>query len=170
MKPLLKLTSLLIVFGLSLTAHAEGKIAVLNVQQAVVNTEVAQERLKDLQKEPSFAQNRKELEDLNKAYQDTVDQLQKDAAVMSAEQKMEARKKLQEKVSDMEHVKRKLQATEQEFMQSLMQELGPKLKQAVDDLIKEEGIGLIVNQQATMYADTSYNITAKVTDKLNKLK
>lgn len=169
MKRLLNLTAVLVTLVMSAGAMAEGKIAVLNVQQAVVNTKVAQERLKELQKEPGFKQNRDELEALGKSYQETVEQLQKDAAVMSAEQKQAERKKLQEKYGDMEHIKRKLQATEQEFLQALMQELGPNLKQAVDELIKEEGIGMIINQQATMYVDTGYSITAKVTDKLNKL-
>lgn len=169
MRNFIKLITFMMALGVSFGAMAEGKIAVLNVQQAVVNTKVAQERLKDLQKEPSFKETRDELEALGKSYQATVEQLQKDAAVMSAEQKQAERKKLQEKYADMEHYKRKLQATEQEFLQGLMQELGPKLKQAVDELIKEEGIGMIINQQATMYVDTGFSITAKVTDKLNKL-
>lgn len=169
MKRLMNLTAIMAALLISTSAFAAGKIAVLNVQQAVVNTKVAQERLKDLQKEPSFKQNRDELEALGKSYQATVEQLQKDAAVMSAEQKQAERKKLQEKYADMEHVKRKLQTAEQEFLQGLMQELGPKLKQAVDELIEEDGIGMIINQQATMYVDSGYSITAKVTDKLNKL-
>lgn len=170
MKRLLQLTTFIFALATAMGVQAEGKIAVLNVQQAVLNTNIAQERLKELQKQDGFKQNRDELEALGKAYQETLEQLQKDAAIMSAEQKVAERKKLQEKYSDMEHVKRKLQATEQEFLQGLMQELGPKLKESVDQLIKEEGIGMIINQQSVMYVDTGYSITAKVTEKLNKLK
>ena len=170
MKNLFKLTAVIVALCAALTAHAEGKIAVLNVQQAVINTEAAQARLKKLQSEPDFAANVKQAKQLTKDYKKLVAQLQKDAAVMSAEQKQTEANKVQEKRSDIEHVQRKIQAAEQQLMQELMGEMGPKLKTVVDDLIKKKGIGLLLNQQATMYVDSSYSITAEVTDNLNKMK
>ncbi len=169
MNKLVKLSALLLAMSLSFVANAQGKIAVLNMQQAIVNTELAQTRLKQLQEEASYSENRKELEELGKSFQDTRAQLQKDAAVMSAEQQQAAAKQLQEKRADIEHVQRKLQAAEQQLLQQLMQEMQPVLQKAVDELIKAEGIGLLLNQQAAMFADSSYSITAKVTDKLNQL-
>lgn len=170
MKKLVKLFAFAVALCASVAANAEGKISVLNVQQAILNTEVAQVRLKELNDDPTFAQNRKELENLGKSYQAKAEQLQKDAAVMSAEQTQAEAQKLQEKRGDIEHVQHKLQAAQQQVMQSLMQELEPKLKKVVDDLIKSEGIGLLINQQAVMYVDSSFSITAKVTDKLNQMK
>lgn len=169
MKKLFKIVLATAALCTAMAATAEGKIAVLNAQQAVMNTELAQKRLKELQNESGFAENRKELEALGKSYQDTVAQLQKDAAVMSSEQKQAEAKKLQEKRADIEHVQRKLQAAEQELVQSIAQELSPKLQQAVTEIITAEGIGLLLNQQAAIHVDSSFSITAKVTDKLNKM-
>jgi outer membrane protein len=167
---LLKVLFLVTALVTSMAASAEGKIAVLNAQQAIINTEVAQTRLKALRDESGYKENRKQLEDLGKSYQETLAQLQKDAAVMSNEQKQVEAKKIQEKRSDIEHVQRKLQTAEQELLQAVAQELAPKLQKAVSELIEAEGIGLLLNQQAAMHADSSFSITAKVTDKLNQMK
>jgi outer membrane protein len=169
-KKLMKISLVAVALCASLAVNAEGKIAVLNAQQAIINTELAQSRLKALREESSFAANRKELEALSKSYQDTVAQLQKDAAVMSAEQKQTEAKKIQEKRADIEHVQRKLQAAQEQLLQSVAQEMSPKLQQAVSELIETEGIGLLLNQQAAMHVDSSFNVTAKITDKLNQMK
>lgn len=170
MNKLFKISLLAVTLCMSLAANAEGKIAVLNAQQAIINTELAQARLKTLQADPTFAENRKQLETLGKAYQSKVAQLQKDAAVMSNDQKQAEAKKLQEKRADLEFIQRKLQSAEQELLQEVAQELGPKLQQAVTEIIESDKIGLLLNQQAAMHVDSSYSITAKVTDKLNKMK
>jgi outer membrane protein len=169
-KKLAKLTLFFVALCSSVGVSAEGKIAVLNAQQAIINTEVAQQRLKELREQTTYAENRKQLETLGKSYQDTVAQLQKDAAVMGPEQKQAEAKKLQEKRADIEHVQRKLQAAEQELLQAVAQEIAPNLEKVVTELLKSEGIGLLINQQAVMHADAGFNITAKVTDKLNQMK
>lgn len=163
---------LMIVLALVLTpvlANAQGKIAVLDVQEAILNTDVAKNRLEAFRSEPDIAGNVKQLETLQKEFQALVEQIKKDSAVMSAEQKQAQSKKIQEKRADIEHVGRKLKAAEQEMAQKLMQELGPKLQQVVGQLIQSEGIGLLLSKQAVMHVDSSYSISAKVTDKLNQL-
>lgn len=149
-------------------AAAEGKIAVLDTQQAILGTDEAQKRLKTLRDKPDFQANNKELEKLKKEYNDIIAQLQKDLAVMSPEQKDKQRQKIEEKRNDIEHVVRKLQQAEQEQLQSLMQDMGPKLQKVVADLIKNENIGLLLDRRIALHVDNSYNITPKVTDALNK--
>ena len=170
MKTLIKFIAVVMTVSLPLLASAQGKVAVLNVQAAIINTELAQSRLKSLRAESSYAENRKELEKLGKSLQDKAKQLQKDAAVMSVEKRQAEAQKIQEQRADIEHVQRKLQVAEQQLLQSIAQELEPKLKVAIDELIKTEGIGLLINQQAAMYADSAFSITAKLTDKLNQMK
>ena len=164
--------SALILFALLLPslAMAQGKIAILDVQAAILNTDAAQKQFKDLRAQPAYDANIKELEKLKKEYEDLVKQVQKDLAVMSAEQKDAQRKKIEDKRGDIEHIARKLQASEQELAQQVMQQMGPKLQGVVTDLIKSEGIGLLLDRKAVMHADLSYNITAKVTEQLNKAK
>lgn len=159
---------ILIALLLPSLAFAQGKIAVLDVQAAILNTDAAQKQFKDLRAQPAYDANFKELEKLKKEYEDLVKQVQKDIAVMSAEQKEAQRKKIEDKRGDLEHIARKLQASEQELAQSVMQQMGPKLQTVVTGLIKSESIGLLLDRKAVMHADLSYNITAKVTEQLNK--
>ena len=83
------LTSLLVVLlpSAALAAEPVSKVAVVDIQRAVLQTEQAQKSLEDLKNQADFKTNMKELEDLEKAYQDMVAAYQKDRAVMSAEKR-----------------------------------------------------------------------------------
>ncbi|MBL4826682.1 MAG: OmpH family outer membrane protein [Spongiibacteraceae bacterium] len=170
MTKLIKIALLAVAMCASTLVVAEGKIAVLNPQQAIINTELAQTRLKALRAEGSYSKNRSDLETLAKDHDAAMAQLKKDMAVMSEEQKQAEAKKIQEKRADIKHIQTKLQAAEQELLQQVAQELAPKLQKAVSELIESEGIGLLLNQQAAMHADSGFSITAKVTDKINQTK
>lgn len=149
-------------------AMAEGKIVVLDVQSAILNSDVAQERLKALREEKEFKGNLEELDKLQKEHNDLVKKLKKDSAVMSQEQMTAQTQKISEKRADIEHVGRKLKAAEQQLVQEVVQELAPTLQKVVTDMIKEDSIGMILDAKATMHVTNDYNITAKVTDKLNQ--
>lgn len=153
-----------------LMAVAEGKIAVLNVQEAILNTDLAQARLKEMRAKSEYTSNREQLETIKKAYEDAIKQLQKDAAVMNAEQKQAEAKKIQGKREDIEHIARKLQTAEQELAQAIIQDLAPTVQKIVTDMIEANGIGLLLDRKAAMHVDSSFSITAKVTDKLNQAK
>jgi outer membrane protein len=149
-------------------AQAEGKIAVFSAQQAIMNTDEARQKVEEFQKQPSIAENIKEFEELQKKYQTTVEQVQKDVAMMNAEQKQAESKKINDMRADIEHVGRQLKQAEQELAQRLMREFAPRLQPIVAEIIKTEGIGLLLDKKAALHADTSFDITAKVTDKLNQ--
>jgi len=149
-------------------AQAAGKVAVLDPEGAIINTDEAQKRLKALAAQPDFDKDKKELERLAKEGQDMQKQMQKDASIMSAAQKDEARKKLEGKANDIEYLRRKLAGRQQEAMQGVMEDMDGKFKKVVTDLIKSENIGLLLNKRAAMHADNSYDITSRVTEALNK--
>ncbi|HET8711019.1 MAG TPA: OmpH family outer membrane protein [Spongiibacteraceae bacterium] len=167
-----KTLALLLALSVSAVVNAQtvtgGKIAVLDTQGAILSTDEAQKRLKALSAQPEFDGDKKQYEKLKKDYEDMVKQLQKDAAVMSAEQKDAQRKKLEAKASDIEYLGRKLQGKQQDVVQTYMQEEEAKFRKAVADIIKSENIGLLLDARTVMHADNSYNITSKVTDALNK--
>lgn len=163
-----------VVLALSLTAFAftaqaeQGKIAVLSWQEAVINTEVAKTRLKALQEDKDFVATKNEFEKLRGDLQKKFESFKKEAAVMNAAQKAEQQKKLQTGQADLEHLAKKLKASETDVVQRLMGEMQPKLQKVVAELIKSDGIGMILDKQAVMHVDTSFNITGKVTEKLNQ--
>ena len=148
---------------------AQGKIAVVNLEQAVLQTDVAQKRLTDVRAQEDYKSDKTEYDQLKEEFDELVKEFQKDAAVMSPEQQMAARKKLQSKQSDLEHVTGKLQEAEQAAGQALLQEMSPRVQEVLRELIATEGIGLLLQRASVIHADAGYSITAKVTDKLNQL-
>jgi outer membrane protein len=147
---------------------SQGKIAVFDMQTAIMRTDMAQKRFKALEAQPDFDSGKKSLDKLKKEYDEMLKQLQKDLAVLSPEQKEAQGKKLEAKRSDIEHTGRKLQAAQQEVLQKVMQEVDPKFKKVMDDLIKAENISLLLDARSTLYFDSAFDITGKVTEQLNK--
>ncbi len=150
-------------------ALAQGKIAVVNLQEAILQTDLAQKRLEAVSNQADFKADKAEFDKLKKELDELVKTFQKDAAVMSQEQQTSMRQKLASKQSDLEHVAGKLKQAEAGAGQALLQEMSPKVQEALRGLIASEGIGLLVRQEAVIHADAGYNLTAKLTDKLNQM-
>jgi len=165
---LLKVAFAVVVLSLPTLGWAEGKIAVVDLQEAILQTDLAQKRLAEIRSQDDYKADKAEFDRLKKEFDEIVKKFQKDAAVMSQEQQLAARKKLANKQADLEHVTGKLQKTEQTAGQALLQELAPKVQEVLRELISAEGIGLLLQRSSVIHADASYSITAKVTDKLNQ--
>ncbi len=157
-----------ILLSMPALALAQGKIAVLSLQESILNTDEAQKSLQQLRQGEDYVTAKKEFDELKKNGQALVDKMQKDGAVMNEEQKEELSKKVKSTRDDLEHVARKLQQAEKDLQQKLLMDIGPRVKEIVADLIKTEGIGLLLDRQAALHVDSSYSITPKVTDKLNQ--
>lgn len=167
MNKLSKLVVLSIALVAPLMAAAQGKIAVLDVQTAILQTEAAKKEFKDLQSRADYAQSLTQFETLQKTFQENREKLQKDSAVMSDDQKKAESQKLQNSATDIQHVKKKLQAAEQDLAKKLMQAFYPKLQKIMPELIKEESIGLLLDKKSALHVDNGYDVTAKVTAMLN---
>jgi outer membrane protein len=150
-------------------AMAQGKIAVVNLEEAILQTDLAQQRLAEFEKNEDFTSDKNEFENLREELDKLVQEFQRDQAAMSEDQMVAARQKISSKNSDLEYVAKKLQTLQQQNAQRVFQELAPKAREVLRDIITTEQIGLLLQQQTVIHADLGYSITAKVTDKLNQL-
>jgi len=150
-------------------AVAQGKIAVVNLEEAILQTDLAQQRLAEFEKNEDFTSDKNEFENLREELDKLVQEFQRDQAAMSEDQMVAARQKISSKNSDLEYVAKKLQTLQQQNAQRVFQELAPKAREVLRDIITTEQIGLLLQQQTVIHADLGYSITAKVTDKLNQL-
>jgi outer membrane protein len=160
---------LLVLMLLPVSVFAQGKIAVLSVQEAILNTQLATEKMEELRNTPDYKEDKAEFDKLKAEGIALYERLQKDGAVMSAEEQQSVQRQIASKSADIDHVRKKLQESEKRIAQGLMQVLGRSAQDVITALIQSEGIGLLLDRQAALHADSSYNITAKVTDKLNQL-
>ena len=168
MRKFLKASVVLFALALPTLGWAQGKIAVVDLQEAILQTDQAQKRLSQVREQDDYKSDKAEFDKLKKEFDDLVKDFQKDAAVMSQEQQLAARKKLASKQADLEHVTGKLQQAEQGAGQALLQEMAPKVQEVLREIIAAEGIGLLLQRASVIHADAGYSITAKVTDKLNQ--
>jgi outer membrane protein len=165
---LVKATLVVLALSLPSLGWAQGKIAVVDLQEAILQTDQAQKRLADVRDQDDYKADKAEFDRLKKEFDELVKTFQKDSAVMSQEQQLAARKKLTSKQADLEHVTKKLQQAEQGAGQNLLQEMAPKVQEVLRELIAADGIGLLLQRTSVIHADAGYSITAKVTDKLNQ--
>jgi outer membrane protein len=163
-----KVIAVLALSMLPVFAWADGKIVALDPQRAVLGTAVAKAKFEKLEKNPDFAASKAKAEGIEADRKALQASFQKDGMTWS--ERAEAEKKMQSLTADLQFQVKKLQAERQAVMQEVMQEVAPKLDAAIKQLIESDNISLIVNAEATIAIKPESNITAKVTELLNKAK
>ena len=169
MKVVSKLMVLVACTMLPLLASAQGRIAVVNLEEAILQTDFAQQRLAEFEENEDFTADREEFESLRTELEKLAQDFQRDQAAMSDDDQVAARQKMASKNADLEYVAKKLQSLQQQNAQRVFQELVPAARQVLGEVIETDQIGLLLQAQSVIHADLGYNITAKVTDKLNQL-
>lgn len=147
----------------------EGKIAVVNPQRAILTTDIGEKRVKKLQKRKDYVALREQLEEWQEEGQDLEKDLRKDGSTMKDSKRRELQRKITILRADVEHQARKLQAMNAELVENLNAEMGPRVKEILDSLIKSEGIGLLLFEDPELirYVDSTYDLTARVAERLN---
>ena len=148
---------------------AQGRIAVVNLEQAILQTDVAQQRLEEFETNEDFASDKSQFDALRAELDQLVKDFQRDQAAMSEEDQVAARQKMASKQADLEYVAKKLQTLQTQNAQRVMQALAPQAQEVLREIIETDQIGLLLQQQSVIHADLGYNITAKVSDKMNQL-
>ena len=169
MSRLLKVAIAVLALSVSTLGWAQGKIAVVDLNEAIMQTDFAQKRMAEVRDQDDYKADKAEYDRLQSELDELVKKFQKDAAVMSQEQQVAARQKLASKQGDLEHVTGKLRQVEQVAGQALFQEMAPRVQEVLREIIAKESIGLLLQRSSVIHADASYSVSAKVTDKLNQL-
>lgn len=151
-------------------AMAADKVVVFNAQGAIMASDVAQQRVKELQASVEFSSMQAKFESLKSDLQNLDKEGKTNGMTWSQEQIAAHNKKIEYKQADLQLAAKKLQAEQSAAIQSIMQEIAPKAQEILKQLITAEGIGLVLDNKAALFATAEYDITAKVTDQLNKAK
>ena len=148
------------------TAHAELKVAVLDTQRALLESEEAQSLMEKAREELQKEQT--DVNALGEEIQKLRDQLAKDAEVMSASAQRKAQQDIDDKRLDYQFKVNKLQKELQDRQQDLFEQLVPKLNAVLKDLVALEGYDLIMEHNSLRYVAPQRDITRRVTEKLNE--
>ncbi|CBL46412.1 outer membrane protein (OmpH-like) [gamma proteobacterium HdN1] len=99
------------------------------------------------------------------------DRYQKDSAVMSADQKRNLEKQIDDKRMQLEFVGKKLQKTTGEARQQLVGEMIPKVEAALKALAAENKYDMVLRKEAVaMLVTPEFDITEDLVKRLNSMK
>ncbi len=144
------------------------KVAVLDMGAALFNSDRAKAVDVEMQKQTADDQAKiRALADDGKKLQE---KFKKDEAVMSDEEKRKIQEKLQDIGVQYQYIVEKLQKMSQERRQQFQETYAPNLIQAITEVVQEGQYDMVFRTEAVPYYSTGYDITARVTEKLNAKK
>ena len=167
MKKLLFVPLLIAALLASIPAFAIEGIAVFDMRNAFLATQVAQDAFKALEEETEYAANIEQVTLLQSELQALGEKLQKDAETLSQEEIADMQRDIQEKRGDIEFIAKKVQAKQGETIDNVFRDLNPSMQKIIQELIAAKGIKLLLSKEYVMFNDTALDITDDITSMLD---
>ncbi|MBF7141702.1 MULTISPECIES: OmpH family outer membrane protein [Pseudomonas] len=165
-----KLTQLVIVAAalFATPAFAEMKIAVLNYQMALLESDAAKKYAVDAEKK--FGPQLTKLKSLESSAKDIQDQLVKGGDKMQQPQRERLELDFKQKARDFQFQSKELNEAKASADRDMLKVLKPKLDQAVEGVIKSGGFDLVLERGAVIDVKPQYDITRQVIERMNQTK
>jgi outer membrane protein len=167
MKKLLFVPLLIASLLAALPVFAADGVAVIDVRNAMLQTQFAKDTFKALEEETEFAANVERVTLLQSEFQSIAEKLQKDGETLSQEEIADMQKDLQAKREEIEFVIKKVQAEQSEAADKIYRELNPSLQKILNELIAAKQVKLLLNKENIYYNDPTLDLTDDVTSMLD---
>lgn len=167
MKHLLFIPLLVASLLAAIPALAMEGVAVIDMRNAVLATQVAQDAFKALEEEADYAANIERATVLQAERQSLAETLQKDAETLSQEEIADMQRDIQEKGKDIEFIVGKIQAKQSETADKIFRDLNPSLQKILSELIAAKEVKMLLGRENVLFADTSLDLTDDVTSMLD---
>ena len=167
MKHLLFIPLLVASLLAAIPALAMEGVAVIDMRNAVLATQVAQDAFKALEEEADYAANIERATVLQTERQSLAETLQKDAETLSQEEIAAMQRDIQEKGKDIEFIVGKIQAKQSETADKIFRDLNPSLQKILSELIAAKEVKMLLGRENVLFADTSLDLTDDVTSMLD---
>ena len=164
-KSLLRLSLFVAVLLPTLASAAEMKIAVLDRLRAVGETETAKTAMTALQTQ--YKSDIDAVNSLATQMGQAQEKLAKEGEVMAAAARDKLTRELRDKQADYQFRVNKLNTARQDRMQEIIAQLGTKFEKVVSDIITADGYDVVLDRQAVLMVKPAFDITRKVTERLN---
>ena len=167
-----KLIQLLVVFVLSSALSPLGfaeqiKIAVINLEKAILTTKFAQQQQKSVTDSSEY----KSLVEKFQLLQADLQALEKEAnskgMTWSNEQRAEHANKVKYKAADYQLARKEIESQRKSAIDAIKKQFEVSIKEVVEKIIKSEGIGLLLNAKTVHFAEPELDITSQVTAALD---
>jgi outer membrane protein len=142
------------------------KIAILDMGGALFNSERAKVVTAQIQAET--AEDEQKVRALAEQATGLQQKLEQDAAVMSEEEKRKTTEQIQEIGVQYQFLVQKLQTLMDERREQFQNTHAQSLIQAIQAVIEEGQYDVVIRAETALHYNTEYDITARVTEKLNQ--
>ncbi|MEO0442152.1 MAG: OmpH family outer membrane protein [Pseudomonadota bacterium] len=150
-------------------AYAE-KVAVVNLDKAAIDSDYAQQQIKQLVDGEDYKKNVERYQSLRAEVQALQQEGRANELTWSEAQKQAQLGKIRERVEALKKLGAELDSAKADLNRRLLKDLTPQLKQAVEQLVQEKKLDLLLNAQAAYYKAPGTDITEELTQRLNTLK
>ncbi|MDV6320282.1 OmpH family outer membrane protein [Chromohalobacter sp. HP20-39] len=151
---------------LSMPAMAT-EVGVLDWRQALLNSDAAQRSMNELKNQISSQQQR--AQSLSQELQQLQQKLQQDGAVMSESERTSTQQELRKKGAEFQQLRQQIQRTQQQKEQAFMKSAKPKLDRAIEQVVEQHDLDLVVDRDAVVYSKEGLDVTKEVTRIFNSL-
>lgn len=146
-------------------AYAEMKIAVLNYQQALLESDAAKKYA--VEAEQKFGPRYNKIKGIEAEAKRLQDRLIKDGQTMQKSDRERLEADFNQKVRDFQLQARQLSEAKANSDRDMMEVIKPKLDNAIKAVIKEGGYDLVLERGAVVDVKPQYEITAQVIKRVN---
>lgn len=156
--------------SLSLSAAAEpqsAKIAVVDARIAIFSSKAAQNALKTFEESADFMSLKAKYESSSADFQAMAKEAETKRLTWSTEELAEHQKKMSYVKADAELAIQKITSEQKQLEQRVLQDLAPLVEQALQEIVKEEGITVLLRAESVLLATPETSITAKVADRID---
>lgn len=159
-----------LISSISLTAAAEsvsGKIAVVDARIAIFSSNAAQSALKAFEESADFMSLKAKYESSSADFQAMAKEAETKRLTWSPEELAEHQKKMSYVKADAELAIQKITSEQKQLEQRVLQDLAPLVEQALQEIVKEEGISVLLRAESVLLASPDTSITAKVAARID---
>lgn len=145
---------------------AETKVGVVDLRQALFSSKGAQAFSAKLQQD--FAGEEAKVRETQEAARELKERLEQDGAMMNEAERNKLAAQFQEKVKEFNLLKQKLDSTVANRKQSFLEDARPQVDAAVQELVDEYELDMILPSEAVVYVKPDMNLTAQLLEKLDR--
>ncbi|AEF23385.1 OmpH family outer membrane protein [Pseudomonas sp. LR_1] len=167
MRKLIKL-ALLGVTMLATPAFAEMKIAVLNYQMALLESDAAKRYAVDAEKK--FGPQLNKLKTLESDAKRIQDRIVKDGEKMQTAERERLELDFKQKARDFQFQSKELNEAKAVADRDMLKKLKPNLDKAVEEVIKNGNFDLVLERGAVIDVKPQFDITRQVIERMNQMR
>ena len=152
----------------SLPAFAEMKVAVLNYQMALLESDAAKKYAVDAEKK--FGPQLNRLKTLESDAKRIQDRLSKEGDKLPQSERERLELEFKQKARDFQFQSKELNEAKAIADRDMLKQLKPKLDKAVEEVIKKGNYDLVLERGAVVEVKPQFDITKQVIERMNQLR